>query len=130
MAKATRPHSLPPSTYSGLAGLRQDPGRTSESPAESFQGTPTAWDHAFRDRRPCFVRARLKEGSWVGGWYGSRSYASSYPQPAELLLESARLMNPDGSFGGRVNQSAGLYLRANDFDVLEFVDPPEIREMS
>jgi hypothetical protein len=94
----------------------------------SFRGTPTAWDHAFRDRRPCFVRARLKDGSWVGGWYGTRSYATSYPQPAELFLESARRMNPDGSFGAKVNQTAGLHLLACDTDVLEFVDSPRTRE--
>ncbi|WP_436841906.1 DUF6338 family protein [Streptomyces bobili] len=30
---------------------------------------------------PCFIRARLKSGSWVGGWYGAGSYASSHPVP-------------------------------------------------
>ncbi|MGH3936424.1 MAG: DUF6338 family protein [Pseudonocardiaceae bacterium] len=93
----------------------------------SYRGTPTAWDHAFRDRRPCFVRARLKDGSWVGGWYGTRSYATSYPQQAELFLESARRMNSDGSFGTRVNQTAGLHLRASDIDLLEFVESSETR---
>jgi hypothetical protein len=95
----------------------------------SYRRTPTAWDHAFQNRRPCFVRARLKDGSWVGGWYGTRSYSTSYPQPVELFLESARRMDPDGSFGAKVNQTAGLYLRASDIDVLEFVDSPETREV-
>jgi hypothetical protein len=95
----------------------------------SYRRTPTAWDHAFQDRQPCFVRARLKDGSWVGGWYGIRSYSTSYPQPAELFLESARRMSCDGSFGARVNQTAGLHLRASDIDVLEFVDSPKSREV-
>ncbi|PRY38196.1 DUF6338 family protein [Umezawaea tangerina] len=88
----------------------------------TYQRTPTAWDHAFRDREPCFVRVRLKDGNWAGGWYGHRSYASSYPHPAELYLESARVMAPDGRFGPKVEGTAGLRLRAEDFDVLEFVD--------
>ncbi|MFF8266622.1 DUF6338 family protein [Streptomyces sp. NPDC016562] len=87
-----------------------------------FLRTPSAWDHAFRDREPCFVRVRLKDGNWAGGWYGDRSYASSYPHPAELYLESARVMGADGSFGVRVQGTAGLRLRAEDFDVLEFVE--------
>ncbi|MBT2896698.1 DUF6338 family protein [Streptomyces sp. McG3] len=90
-----------------------------------FLRTPTAWDHAFRDREPCFVRVRLKDGNWAGGWYGDRSYASSYPHPAELYLESARVMGGDGSFGARVRGTAGLRLRAEDFDVLEFVETGE-----
>ena len=94
-----------------------------------YRRTPTAWDHAFQNRRPCFIRARLKDGSWVGGWYGTRSYATSYPQPAEVFLESARRMDPDGSFGARVNQTIGLYLRASDIDVLEFVESSENREV-
>lgn len=28
-----------------------------------FLRTPGAWDHAFRDREPCFVRVRLKDGN-------------------------------------------------------------------
>ncbi|MGW1736567.1 DUF6338 family protein [Streptomyces sp. NPDC001999] len=90
-----------------------------------FLRTPSAWDHAFRDREPCFVRVRLKDGNWAGGWYGDRSYASSYPHPAELYLESARVMGADGSFGARVHETAGLRLRAEDFDVLEFVEAGE-----
>nr|WP_203685420.1 DUF6338 family protein [Streptomyces sp. SID14515] len=90
-----------------------------------FLRTPSAWDHAFRDREPCFVRVRLKDGNWAGGWYGHRSYASSYPHPAELYLESARVMGADGSFGVRVHGTAGLQLRAEDFDVLEFVEAGE-----
>ncbi|MFF1691053.1 MULTISPECIES: DUF6338 family protein [unclassified Streptomyces] len=90
-----------------------------------FLRTPSAWDHAFRDREPCFVRVRLKDGNWAGGWYGDRSYASSYPHPPELYLESARMMGADGAFGGRVRGTAGLRLRAEDFDVLEFVEAGE-----
>ncbi|MEU2067213.1 DUF6338 family protein [Streptomyces anulatus] len=90
-----------------------------------FLSTPSAWDHAFRDREPCFVRVRLKDGNWAGGWYGDRSYASSYPHPAELYLESARVMGADGAFGARVHGTAGLRLRAEDFDVLEFVEVGE-----
>lgn len=95
----------------------------------TYRRTPTAWDHAFRNRQPCFIRARLKDGCWVGGWYGTRSYSTSYPQSAELFLESARRMSRDGSFGARVNQTAGLYIRTSDIDVLEFVESSEIREV-
>ncbi|GAB3141487.1 DUF6338 family protein [Amycolatopsis stemonae] len=89
-----------------------------------FRRTPTAWDHAFRDRGPCFVRVRFKDGTWAGGWYGVHSYATSFPQPGELFLQAAWRMNRDGSFAGRVDGTAGLLLRAQDIDVLELLEPP------
>ncbi|MFF4529448.1 DUF6338 family protein [Streptomyces sp. NPDC001407] len=89
-----------------------------------YQGTPSAWDHIFRDRRPCFVRLRLKDGTWVGGWYGNKSYATSYPQPCELHLESAWRMLGDGSFVERVEGTAGLHVRGADVDIVEMVDAP------
>ncbi len=89
-----------------------------------YRGTPTAWDQMFRQRGSCFVRLRLRDGVWIGGWYGTRSYATSYPHPPELYLESAWLMRPDGSFHRRVEDSGGLFVRAEDTDVLEILLPP------
>ncbi|MER6047147.1 DUF6338 family protein [Streptomyces sp. NPDC001793] len=89
-----------------------------------YDPTPTAWDALFRDRGSCFVRVRLKSGLWVGGWLGSRSAASAYPQPADLYLQAQYRMGPDGRFLGRVPGTAGVYLRAADVDVLEVLLPP------
>ncbi|WP_226961634.1 MULTISPECIES: DUF6338 family protein [Streptomyces] len=89
-----------------------------------YRGTPTAWDHMFRARGSCFVRVRLKDGTWVGGWYGGRSYATSYPHPPELFLESAWRMRADGSFDRRTPHTAGLRVLGEDLDLLEFLSPP------
>ncbi|GAU70363.1 hypothetical protein SSP35_18_00910 [Streptomyces sp. NBRC 110611] len=89
-----------------------------------YRGIPTAWDQLFRQRGSCFVRMRLRDGAWVGGWYSTRSYATSYPHPAELYLQAAWLMGPDGSFLRRVEGTGGLLVRAADADVLEVVLPP------
>lgn len=90
-----------------------------------YRAAPSAWDHMFRHRGSSFVRVRLKDGTWVGGWYGSRSYATSYPEAAELFLESAWRMNPDGSFVGCVERTAGLHVRAADADVFELIHPQD-----
>lgn len=90
-----------------------------------FTPVPTAWDGLFAGMGPCFVRAKLKSGGWVGGWYGTNnSQVSAFPNPADIYLESAYLMNADGSFGARVPDSGGLYLRMDDAEVIEFVRPP------
>ncbi|MEU2961209.1 DUF6338 family protein [Streptomyces albidoflavus] len=88
-----------------------------------YRSTPTAWDHMFLSHGSCFVRARLTDGTWVGGWYGNASYATSYPQPPELFLESAWRMNQDGSFDSRTDRTAGLHVRADNIDVLELLHP-------
>ncbi|GAA0424021.1 hypothetical protein Acor_44790 [Acrocarpospora corrugata] len=85
--------------------------------------TPTAWDALFQNRGPCFVRIRLKNGGWAGGWYGSRSRASAYPQPGDLFLESQYRMKPDGSFGPRIPGTGGLYVKTADIDLLEILEP-------
>jgi Family of unknown function (DUF6338) len=90
-----------------------------------FNPVPAAWDMMFRGRTTGFVRARMKSGAWVGGWYGKQgSHASAYPNPADLYLESAYEMSSDGSFGARVRNTGGLYLRMDDVEVLEFVESP------
>ncbi len=94
-----------------------------------YDTASSAWDSAFSKRTSCFVRARLKTGIWVGGWYGKqRSRASGYPHAADLFLESAYEMGEDGSFGPRVQGTSGLYLRMDDVDVLEFVEPASATE--
>jgi hypothetical protein len=90
-----------------------------------YRSTPTAWDRMFQNRGSCFVRVRLRDGAWAGGWYGSRSYATSYPQPAEVFLQTAWIMDSDGRFVRPINRSAGLHVRASDIDMLELLLPTE-----
>lgn len=93
-----------------------------------YRSTPTAWDRMFENRGSCFVRVRLKDGAWAGGWYGSRSYASSYPQPPEVFLQTAWVMDPDGRFVRPIARSAGLHVRGADIDLLELLLPEEAQE--
>ncbi|MEV4948915.1 DUF6338 family protein [Streptomyces sp. NPDC053755] len=90
-----------------------------------YEPTPTAWDALFRERGSCFVRVRLKNGLWVGGWLGTRSAVSAYPQQGDVYLQAQYRMGPDGTFLGRVPGTAGVYVRAADVDVLELLHPPD-----
>jgi hypothetical protein len=90
---------------------------------------PTAWDYMFgRAVRSRFVRARLQDGTWVGGWYGTQSYASGYPSSQDIYIQWAYQMNDDGSFGAPTPRSSGIYLRLDNVDVLEFIDRQEIAD--
>ena len=73
-----------------------------------YDATPSAWDRAFRDAGPCFVRVRMKDGTWFAGYYGMASYASSFPDPQSLFLESSFAVKPDGEIGDPI-EGTGLY---------------------
>jgi hypothetical protein len=89
-----------------------------------YDATPTAWDRLFRDRGGCFVRVKMHDGSWVGGWYGTGSFASAYPHDHDLYLVAQYAMDPDGSFGPRVPGTGGVYIPASTISVLEVVNTP------
>lgn len=89
----------------------------------TYDPTPRAWDYAFRDIEPSYVRLLTTDGTWLGGWYGPNSFASSYPEPREIYIETAHLMHDDGSFGSEQPGSGGLYVPCEDIRVVEFVDP-------
>jgi len=81
-----------------------------------------SWDFAFSSARRFFVRAKLKTGERVGGLFGSRSYASAYPEPQDLFLEQAWRLTEEGLPDGPVVGSRGLLIRQEDIEVLEFIE--------
>lgn len=93
----------------------RDRTRTSYRPAGS------AWAYVFARQEACFVRIRLSDGTWVGGWYGGRSLASSHPDEGEIFLESSWRMDSAGRFLERVDNTAGVLVRADAIEVLELV---------
>ncbi|WP_396710922.1 DUF6338 family protein [Microbispora sp. H11081] len=92
--------------------------------ASAYKPTPTAWDDAFSNRSHCFVRARLKSGGWVGGWYGETSFVSGYPHPADVYLQSAWALSKSGRFENPLPYSGGLYIRMDEVECLDFIEAP------
>jgi hypothetical protein len=83
---------------------------------------PTAWDHYFHDRRPCWIVVHLSDNRKLGGRFGRRSYASSYPDPGHLYIEQLWTLDENGGFVGPVAQSRGIVLRPGDYQMVEFFD--------
>ena len=92
-------------------------------PRLSYDPTPRSWDFAFSGIEPCYVRVQLTDGAWLGGWYGSGSFASSYPEPRELFIEKAYKMNADGAFDGELAGNRGIYVRCEEIRSVEFLEP-------
>jgi len=90
----------------------------------SYAPIPRAWDFAFKDLEPCFVRILTADGVWLGGWLGEQSFVSGFPEPREIFIEIAHEMQPDGSIGDPQPWSVGLYVRCDDVRAVEFLRQP------
>lgn len=86
-----------------------------------YDPTPRAWDFAFSRDEPCFIRILTGEGRWVGGWFSGGSFAASYPEPLEVYIERAWILDEHGGFKSEQAPSAGIYVRCDDAQVVEFI---------
>jgi hypothetical protein len=89
---------------------------------------PTAWDFFFGKRRPCFALLTLNDGEKLGGYWGDRSYATSFPNDGELYLETVVEVNEDGTFGDALEGSAGLLIRRDRCRYIELFELPDSEE--
>jgi hypothetical protein len=81
---------------------------------------PKAWDYFFRQGKICWIMATLKDGRLVAGLYGSKSFASSYPDEEDLYLERLCSLSSDGRITGFVTRSEGAILKMDEVSLLEF----------
>lgn len=88
------------------------------------QSTPTAWDQAAPYLAGRWIRIRLAEGKWIGGWYGNGSYLSTYPEPHDLYVSDQHEVAADGTIGDQVPHNAGFWVALKDGDVVEWISPP------
>ena len=84
--------------------------------------SPTAWDHYFLDRKPCWVLVHISETRRVGGRFGKNSYASAYPEPGHIYIEELWRLDENGGFLEKTPQSRGIVLRPTDYQMVEFFD--------
>ncbi|MFB8216122.1 DUF6338 family protein [Streptomyces anulatus] len=95
---------------------------SSRGSRSTYDPTPTAWDKVFQRRSHCLVRARMKSGLWVGGYYGEKSYTSGYPEAADLYLQTTWSVSSAGRFEAPLPHSGGIYIRMDDVEFLDFVE--------
>lgn len=74
-----------------------------------YNPTPTAWDFAVNRAGPGYVRVLTKDGNWVGGYAGTESFFTNYPQAREIFVETAWRLTEQGEFDGPVAGSTGQW---------------------
>lgn len=85
---------------------------------------PTAWDFFFDIRDPAFVLVHLNSGSLIGGYWGGKSYAGSFPNDGDIYLEAVYEVDENGEFGGPMPHTKGVLLRKEEYTYLELFDVP------
>lgn len=82
--------------------------------------TPRGWDYFLSENRQFWVLFHLKNGKMVGGYFGAKSFASTYPQEPEIYVEQVWRVCEHGKFVEVVEGTAGAVFRQSDWDRIEF----------
>lgn len=82
---------------------------------------PTAWDHFFGLRQAAWMRIHLKNGRFIGGWYGDSSFAGSDPEWRDLYVEQAWELDPLGGFKRKISDTMGFLVRVEDCELIEIL---------
>ena len=90
----------------------------------TYRTTPTAWDHIARRYGGCFVRVRLTDGVYVGGWVDGRAFVSGYPETRDLFIASQWALDPKGRFLHKIDGTLGFYLAIGDDVLVEWLQVP------
>lgn len=90
--------------------------------------TPKAWDYFFNLGKPFWVLVHLKKGCLIGGLYGGKSFASSFPNEQDLYLEEVWRTNQKGEFTERIDQTGGMLIKDQEMEYLEFFKTSEVEK--
>lgn len=88
-----------------------------QSKAPHPTGKP--WDYVFSLREPYWVKVTLKDGTVLGGLYGSKSFASSNPEPEQIYLEQTWVLGKEGAFERKKNDTAGILILSSEISHVE-----------
>jgi len=81
--------------------------------------SPTAWDHFFsRLKSGVYIIVHLNDGGYIGGEFGKKSYASTYPEQGQLFLERAWEVDEDGNFVDTLPGEPGIILQPEQYTIV------------
>lgn len=84
--------------------------------------TPRGWEHFVRNHHEYWVLFHLKTGKMLGGYFGGRSYAATYPQEPEIYVEEVWRVDERGEFIEKVEGTLGCVVRAAECERIEFLN--------
>jgi len=88
---------------------------------------PKSWDYHFGKEEPYWILLTLKDGKKIGGFFGTHSFASSFPAEEDLYIEELWVIDEEGKFVQPIENSGGCLIRRNDINFIEFFKLSEKR---
>ncbi len=86
---------------------------------------PLSWDYIFSRDKSYWVKFYLKTGEKVGGYFSTKSFASSYPDPQEIYVEEVWRLDENDTLTEMVVSTAGGFVKAEDCKFIEFLKVEE-----
>lgn len=87
--------------------------------------SPTPFDRVFNELRGFYIRAHMKEGDTVAGYYGPESSVSTYPSAQQVYVEALYELTGDNLIGEAIPDSGGAIIDLTEVRLLEIVFPEE-----
>jgi hypothetical protein len=84
---------------------------------------PRAWDDLFSQRRSMYLRIHTTDGVVLAGRFGSLSYAATFPNEPDLLLQESWATDENDELVR--SQGYPVYIAAGQIARLEIVQPQE-----
>lgn len=84
--------------------------------------TPSGWEHFFLKDRWAYVRATLKDGRVIGGFFGADSFAGYTADTPDLYLEQRHQLDDKDWFDAPAAGTLGVYIRADEIVSVEFYE--------
>jgi len=87
----------------------------------SINPIPTSWDYKFSNISPTtWILVTLKDGSVVGGYFGSKSFASSETNYRDLFIEKVYKVNSEGPWSLLREKNDGILISHDQIKTIEF----------
>ena len=80
---------------------------------------PTAWDWYFSQRPNSILLIKMKDNTEVIGYFGQKSYATSYPNDGSIYIEKVYTKNENGDLN-IVENSNGILIAKDQYATVEF----------
>ena len=82
--------------------------------------TQMPWDYFFAKKECCWVKITLKNGDVIGGYYGTKSFASNAPATEQVYLEQKWVLSDKGAFEREVKNTFGVIILTSEISHIEF----------
>ena len=80
----------------------------------------SAWDYIFSRTEPGWILVTLKDGSTIGGWFGSESFAASKTDGKDLYIQEIYRIS-DGTWQ-KLERKSGIWIDAEQIKHTEFIE--------